>query len=61
MGFSSQRAGCCLSNQFQYCLLIMCIKIVAFKHQQFKDSEKDVIKPKASKPPRIDTHDNEER
>ena len=61
MSFSIERTVYCFGNQFQYCLLIGCIKMLAFfKRPQFKDSESDMTEPKISKHPHIDVCDNEE-
>ena len=60
MSFFSQQAVRCLGDQFQYCLLIGCIKTAKLKRQRFGDSESDTTEPRASKCLRVDVHDNEE-
>ena len=61
MSFASERAVRCLGNQFQYCLLIECIKTPAvLKCQQFDNSKSDVTDSRASKCPRVDENDNQE-
>ncbi len=61
MGFCSQRAVRYLIDQFQYCLLIGCIKTAAvLKRQRFEDSESDETEPRVSKRQRVDVYDNEE-
>ena len=61
MSFFGQQVIHCLGNQFQYCLLIWCIKTVALKRQQFEDNKIDATKPKALKRLSVDTYDNEKR
>ncbi len=61
MSFSSQRAVRYLVDQFQYSLLIRCIKTAAvLKRQRFKDSESEERKPRVSKCQRLGVHDDEE-
>ncbi len=62
MSFSSQRALRYLVDQFQYCLLIGCIKTAAvLKCQRFEDSKSKEIEPRVSKRQHVGVHDNEER
>ncbi len=61
MSFSSQRAVRYLVDQFQYSLLIGCIKTAAMlKCQRFEDGESEKRKPRASKRQRLGVHDDEE-
>ena len=60
MSFASQQAVCCLGNQFQYCLLIVCIKTKALNCQQLEDSESDATKPKELKRQYLDPDKNKE-
>ncbi len=61
MSFSSQRAVHYLVDQFQYCLLIRCIKTVTvLKRQQFQYSKSEETEPRVSKRQRVGVHNNEE-
>ncbi len=61
MSFSSQRAVRYLVDQFQYSLLIGCIKTAAMlKRQRFKDSESEEREPRVSKRQCLGVHDDEE-
>ncbi len=61
MSFSSQRVVRYLVDQFQYSLLIRCIKTAAvLKRQQFEDSESEEREPRISKCQRLGVHDDEE-
>ena len=61
MCFSSQKAICCLVDQFEYCLLIGYIKTPAvLKRQRFEDSENKETKPRVSKFQYVDVDDNKE-
>ncbi len=62
MSFSSQKAVRYLVDQFQYSLLIGCIKTAAvLKRQQFEDSESEEREPKVSKRQRLGVYNDEER
>ena len=61
MSLSSQKAIYYLVDQFNYYLLIRCIKTSAvLKRQQLKDSESDKTESSVSKCQWLDMHDNEE-
>lgn len=60
MSFSSQKAVYYFINQFQYSLLIKCIKMaILFMHQQFQNSKSCEIEPKVLKRQCIGIHNNE--
>lgn len=62
MSFVGECAVRYLGNQFQYCLVIGCIKTpTVLKRQQFEDSESDITEQKLSKLLCVDEHDNSER
>ncbi len=62
MSFSSQRTVCYLIDQFNYCLLIVCIKTSAeLKRQLFDDSDSEKRAPRVYKRLRIDESDDEEQ
>ena len=60
MRFSRQQAVRYIGDQFQYYLLIGCIKTAALKRQRFEDSESDATKPKVLKYSRVGAYENEE-